>query len=341
MAIERGCCHYDSQRGLRCRHCGEIVKVVVTLCTRRRPMLLETCLEALIAQQLPTAVSMSIVVVENDHSDTCRDLVQTMALRRGAPPLIYHHEPTIGIPFARNRALELALEQNPDWVAITDDDTQPNAGWLANLLAAQMRFDADVVYGRVNYTYPRPLPPFAFPKHEQFYDGQQMERAACNNVMFAAYLIRPEGLCLRFSNHLAHGEDTDFFYRAHNSGARIIHSIHSVVREMVPPERLTLSYQAKRKYYYVASYVDFLRRYRGLRAALRTTLTRLVTHAPAGVVRLAAAPLLLPMSRRRFRKMLLRGTERLTATAGAVAGLLGFRGNPYKYAPAERRTERG
>jgi succinoglycan biosynthesis protein ExoM len=285
---------------------------------------------SLINQRLPPDATMTIVVVENDDAPACWELVQSISLRPDAPRIIYDLERRIGIPIARNRALKLALTQGPDWIAITDDDTRPDPNWLANLLAAQVQYDADVVSGRVEYVHPYPLPPFAFSLAEKYRDGQIVQRASCNNVMFAACLIDDGGMALRFAEHLFHGEDTDFFYRAHKTGAKMIYSTTCIVREEVPPERLTLSYQTRRNYYYAASSVDFIRRYQGRKAALRETLRRLLFHVPIAIFRLAMAPFVLLRGKPRFRKLLLKATRRLAGAMGAVAGLFGFIGNPYK-----------
>jgi succinoglycan biosynthesis protein ExoM len=150
-------------------------------------------------------------------------------------------------------------------------------------------------------------------------------------VLFAGWLIRPrEQAGMRFDERLAHGEDTDFFHRAVQRGARIVYAREPAVFETVPIERATLRFHVGRAYYYAASKSDFHRRHRGTATALAKLLDRLVVKAPVAIARLIAAPLVWPVSEPAFRHLLAKGSVRLVGIAGATAGILGFIGNPYR-----------
>ena len=58
----------------------------------------------------------------------------------------YVHEPAAGVANARNAGMTQATG---GLIAFLDDDEEASPGWLAALIEAQRRFDADVVFGPV------------------------------------------------------------------------------------------------------------------------------------------------------------------------------------------------
>jgi hypothetical protein len=189
-----------------------------------------------------------------------------------------------------------------------------------------------VVYGRREFVVPAAAPFWAMrPEQAAYAEGQKLAYAGTHNVLLAARVIGQDGdAAMRFDERLAHGEDTDFFYRAALQGARIVYSAEPLVLETVLPNRATLSYQTRRAYHYAASRSYFHRRYRGAAIAALKLAGRCVFQAPAAVTQLAIAPLAWPFSQDNFRGLVTKGTGRLAGAAGAAAGLVGFVGNPYQ-----------
>jgi succinoglycan biosynthesis protein ExoM len=293
--------------------------------------MLHHCLQSIGSQIVSPQVEVDIVVVDNEGEPNSLSLVQDFSARCRFP-VHYVHEPRRGIPQARNAALEKIRKIDADWIAFTDDDCWVSPTWLASLLDAAGRHEADVVYGRREFLFPMPLPFWAMrPEQGIHAEGEELPYAATHNVLLAAWLVGPVGHTgMRFDERLAHGEDTDFFHRAAQRGARIVYSAESLVLEAVSPDRATFHYQARRAYHYAASRSYFHRRYKGTaKAALKLTV-RCVFQAPMAVMRLIAAPLVWPFSEDAFRDLLTKGVARLAGAAGAAAGLLGFDGNPYR-----------
>ena len=91
------------------------MNLVLTICTRQRREMLRDCLASVIADSVPDDLSFAVVVVENDERRDCETMVEEIATY--APfPIHYSHEPKLGIPIARNRAVEVALDLGAYWV---------------------------------------------------------------------------------------------------------------------------------------------------------------------------------------------------------------------------------
>lgn len=307
------------------------MRVVVGVCTAKRPRMLSRCLDSIAAQIVAPGVEVHVVVVDNESAPNNRSIAKAFGSR--CPfPVHYIHEPRRGIPQARNAILQKGLDLGADWVAMTDDDCWVSPAWLTGLLEAAARHHADVVYGRREFLFPLPLPFWALPEPvNQVVEGQALPFAATHNVLMAGWLInRCANGGLSFNERLAHGEDTDFFYRAAKRGARIVYSHEPVVIETVSQERATLAYQTRRAYHYAASRCYFHRRHKGFGHATKTLVARWLLQVPVACLRLASAPFVWPISDLVFRSFVVKGMARLAGAIGCAAGLLGFDGNPYR-----------
>ncbi|MEI9963934.1 MAG: glycosyltransferase family 2 protein [Caulobacteraceae bacterium] len=119
------------------------VSVVVPTC--RRPQPLALAVRSVFAQTGVDPAATELVVVDNDPAGSAADAAAVLAAE--APfPLRYVHEPTPGVASARNTGVAAAAA---GLIAFLDDDEEASPGWLAALLQAQARFDADVVFGPV------------------------------------------------------------------------------------------------------------------------------------------------------------------------------------------------
>jgi succinoglycan biosynthesis protein ExoM len=309
------------------------MRVAIGVCTACRPRMLACCLEALGGQAVPEDCDLEIIVADNEPTPANRKAVAAFASR--CPfPVHYVHEPRRGISHARNAVLD-ACEDRFDWIAFTDDDCVPSPDWVSALIEAAGRHAADVVYGRHELVAEEPAPFwFAGGKPSRRGEGQELDVAATHNVLMAGELaglrFRERRVGLRFDTRLAHGEDSDFFWRASRRfGARIVYSARPVVHETVPRHRATLRYQLMRRFHFDASRFYFDRRYRSFSHAAFKCARRLVWQVPLGLLLLAVAPLLSPFNVALFKRVVLTNAGRLVGTAGALVGLAGRNGDPY------------
>lgn len=220
-------------------------RVLIAVCTRRRPQMLAQCLRSLARLQPPPAgMCVQVLVVEND--DDARMRAQVDVVRPAFPwPLDYVQEPRAGLSYARNRALEASLLAGVDWLAFIDDDEQAEPQWLAELCRVAQAYVADVVRGPVRYHYP-PQDRWAHLRETGRKvlapEGQVIKEGATNNVLLNRRLFANDGLGLSFDLRLnfTGGEDKLFFMQAIEAGAKLVFAPEAYVHETVPIERCSL-----------------------------------------------------------------------------------------------------
>jgi hypothetical protein len=278
-----------------------MTSVVVTVCTCRRPHGLQRLLAEL--RDIDAASPFSVVVVENDAGTEGLSICQAMT--RDYPwPLTCVVEPEPGICHARNRAVAEALNQQPDFIAILDDDEWPCRSWLRELTRVQSETGADIIGGPVvpvpadasehwwllarHYGLMRDLPDGT--ACMLYGAGNFLARRSCFEL-----LARPFDPAFNETG----GEDLHFFLRLERLGVQMRWAANAIAYESVPPQRLTRKWLLARQV---------------RRGFLNVRIQRMLDPSrPAEGVRLA----------RSFGVLLRAGLRRLTAAAHAEpAGLL-------------------
>lgn len=158
-----------------------------------------------------------------------------------------------GIPHARNLASRLAVEHDVDFLVYADDDEEPSASWLEELLLCQQETTADVVYGAVE-THLVGVTPFwqsaaslfGYPRYAR---GTRLRHAYTHNVLLKTKVFKAlEGFDERWG--LNGGDDNAFFRRAYAEGSQIVACPESVVSETVGPFRANFGYFCRRSFRY-------------------------------------------------------------------------------------------
>jgi len=220
--------------------------------TQRRPEPLARAVRSTLAQTGVDLAEVELVVVDNDFMASARALVAELAA--DAPfSLVYVHEPEAGVANARNAALAAA---SGELIAFLDDDEEAPDGWLAALIAAQARFDADVVFGPVRARAPEgPLDHRDY--LEQFFSRIGPDKPGLISGYYGcgASLLRRAALPARpgpFSTdrNQTGGEDDDLFGAMRAAGARFAWAPDAWVWEDPAPSRLSLGYAIRRAFVY-------------------------------------------------------------------------------------------
>ncbi|MBZ5614924.1 MAG: glycosyltransferase family 2 protein [Acidobacteriia bacterium] len=226
---------------------GITPNIAVCICTYKRPRLLARTLENLQRQEKDGRFSYSIVVADNDASQSARSAVSEFAAKASIP-IKYCVEPQQNIALARNRALENA---EGEYVAFIDDDEFPTKRWLVRLFDACTNYEVDGALGPVVPEFESRPPQwvvkggfFERPNYETGYKlGWKQTRTG--NVLFRRTIL--EGSEIWFSPEFdTGGEDVDFFRRMTEQGRSFVWCREAVVYEVVPSSRCKRGYLLKR-----------------------------------------------------------------------------------------------
>ncbi len=225
-------------------------RVVVAICTYRRNADLEVLLRALgdCAARVRDHAAVGVAIVDDTASGDARPVADAFAdsFELG---LRYGISGRQNISLARNMVIETALGFG-DWIAMTDDDCEPPAEWLEELLRVQAMTGADAVTGRMVRRAPPGSPqwltdePFFDLGVEVAQDGAEVPAGATFNSLISADWLRlhPD---IRFDPEFGviGGEDMMFYRAARAAGLDIRFAARAFVYENESPARATLGYQ--------------------------------------------------------------------------------------------------
>src|SRR5512139_108565 len=120
-------------------------QISVCICTFKRTELLSRLLMKLERQLTEDLFDYSVVVVDNDRSESARQTVNNCALKSKLS-ISYYVEPEQNIALARNMAVKNA---NGEFIGFIDDDEFPDEQWLLNLYKSISLYNSDGVLGPV------------------------------------------------------------------------------------------------------------------------------------------------------------------------------------------------
>jgi glycosyltransferase involved in cell wall biosynthesis len=220
--------------------------ISVCICTYKRPLLLKRTLESVCSQRTEGIFTISVVVADNDKTESGRAVVEEIASRVSLD-VKYCIEPQQNIAMARNRAVGNATG---DFVAFLDDDEFATGDWLLPLFKTLNEYRVDGVLGPVNPFFETGAPEWVI--KGGFYDrpvhptGMNLEWRQCRtgNVLLKSELFagdeRP------FKPECLSGEDQDFFRRKIEEGKRFAWCHEAPLLEVVPAVRWKRSFLLRR-----------------------------------------------------------------------------------------------
>lgn len=222
--------------------------VSVCVCSRERPKMLSKLIDSFVAMEVPSSLTVSLEVVENDTTSRCKAMVEQYQNHK-THQVNYHHEPRLGIPFARNRCIEIARQNEADYLAFVDDDEWFTEAWLTTIWQyATSQPTGSVIQGSVRSTLPAGAPAHYLPffQRKELATGSSLHMCRTNNVLVPVSLFSEHHLRFDESRPFAGGTDSKLFRKAHALGVPLIYCDEAVVNEDVPAERLRLTWLTKR-----------------------------------------------------------------------------------------------
>jgi glycosyltransferase involved in cell wall biosynthesis len=302
--------------------------VAIAVITFRRPQLLKDLLDSLQAQELPQsqACAVRIVVVDNDAEGSAAEVIAAVA-ENARYPIESAIEPEPGIPFARERSVRLAWDD--DALIFVDDDEVAPPGWLATLLEAWQSTGADVVTGPVEGILPAEAP--AWNRYSDVHSsigrhatGDVLNKAYTNNTLVAQRVYRAVTPAFHPAFRFTGSSDLHFFLRVYQAGFRIVWCEEARIQEDVPASRTTLRWLVRRAF----------------RSGSGDTISRLLIKPGAvSYLRVLAYALArvasafgyglggLVLARRTF---LLKALRRFFSGIGSLAGIVGINHDEYR-----------
>lgn len=227
--------------------------------------MLTNLLESLTAMHHPPLCELFFLVVENDHIPASRMLVDDVRSQFRGSTLHYLLEDRIGIPFARNRAIKYAVEIGADLLAFVDDDEVVDKVWLEELIHAFRKSNALLLGGPVLAG----SPPKNASLRERFIHSaiskrylKKAKRAhslaaigkdlrvtiTTGNWLGSTELFVRHGLLFNEKMRFSGGSDAEFFAQVRHRRLQVRWVSGAIVRETVPLERLSSSYQFRRAF---------------------------------------------------------------------------------------------
>lgn len=303
------------------------MRVAVCIPSYLRPHGLERLLRALerLAFERMEAPEVEVVVVDNDAAASAREVCDRLRPDYRWP-LRYVVEPRRGISFARNSAVEAAQDRS-DFIAFIDDDEEPDAAWLEQLLLTGERFAADVVTGPVERRFEAEVPDwvvgsglFTASHHPT---GEEVALVGTGNALIRSRVFR--GMDRLFDERLAltGGEDTEFFQRVARAGHRIVWSEEALVHEWIPESRTRVPWLLRRSF---RMGITTTQREREQYA----TPTRAALRFLRRTGRFGQEVLRLPLALLRGRGATLKAMQDICYRAGDLAGMTGVRYEEYR-----------
>jgi succinoglycan biosynthesis protein ExoM len=221
--------------------------ICVCVCTYQRPELLRRLLSGLEQQETEGLFDYSIVIVDNDRSESARQTVESYA-RQSKISISYDVEPEQNIALARNKTVENA---EGDFICFIDDDELPDGRWLLQLYKAVICFESDGILGPVLPWFEKEPPGWILKGHffhrPTHYTGHisEWKNARTGNALLNRSLFKKHELWFNpvFGSG---GEDRDFFRRKIEKGHVFVWCNEAPVFETVPPHRWSRTVLLKR-----------------------------------------------------------------------------------------------
>jgi glycosyltransferase involved in cell wall biosynthesis len=288
--------------------------ISVCICTYKRADFLTRLLRDLAKQRVNDRFTFSIIVADNDSSESAR--AQVAEFRRSSDIEIWYCvEPRQNIALTRNKAIE---NSRGEFIAFIDDDEFPAEDWLITLFEVCEQHNVAGVLGPVKRHFDEAPPTWIvagdFYERPTYPTGTRVEWPAgrTGNLLFRREILNN---CEEpFRPEFRAGEDKDFFRRMIERGYTFIWCDEAVAFEVVPPSRWKRGYMLRK-------------------ALLRGQIT--VVHPTFGAkdvcksliavpVYLVVLPFTLLLGHHRFMKLLVSLFDHL----GSLLAVLGF--NPIK-----------
>lgn len=307
-------------------------KIIINICTFKRPEMLKSCLDSLMLQPLPADWVVEVLIVDNDADESAKTIIESYQTK-SAFPIHYFCEQNQGIPFARNRGCQESLAKNADWILFMDDDETADPNWFMAYHNAMEKYQGDVYSGPVRYIFPDDYADWLGNKGDtETPDGTLKKRASTNNALVRKNVFEPNGYNLAFDIDMTFtgGSDTDFFIRYEKMGGKIIHVRNAMVAEDVIANRLTIAWRLSRQYRSSTNRVYVNKKIMGASRAILLALKEFFRHSLEGSIGLLISPVFIIKGKNIFKRKYYHALRHIAKGIGSLTGIFNMQPEPYK-----------
>jgi succinoglycan biosynthesis protein ExoM len=265
--------------------------VAIAIPTFRRPKGLELLLQSLAA--LKTDHIVTVVIGDNDpHKHEGFDLASRLRESGFRWPL---HPSVIeprGISQVRNALVDSCLKLDAvEFIIMLDDDEIAEPAWLDEMISVQAATQADIVGGRVNRQFEKPIPSWAenisllAPKSRGGSGIVELVDSTANILFTRSCLEKAAKPLFDPGFALSGGGDKEALTRLKRAGNRFAWAEEAIVSECIPETRVTEQWVLQRAFRIGNSDMRVLMRHAKSRADILAELLKafaVFAWAPAG-----------------------------------------------------------
>lgn len=223
--------------------------VSVIVPTYKRPKGIERALKSL-CEQTVKGRAIEIVVADNDPAGSARVFVEAFA-KECSHDVIYKHVPNPGVSNARNGGLSAARGR---FIAFLDDDMDALPGWVEELVAASLKYEAGLVFGPAIAEMPDesdPHNPYMIPFFSRTTDapeGYIRETFGTGGCLVDLSICNIPSPAFDAQYNETGGEDDAFFHHLITHGSKVAWAPKAKSWEIVPAKRAVPEYMWKRNF---------------------------------------------------------------------------------------------
>ncbi|PEA37634.1 hypothetical protein CON45_17550 [Priestia megaterium] len=237
----------------------KLKKIAICVCTYKRVNLLDKLINSLIVarevfitNRNEEDFNVQVIIVDNDPEMSAESKVNYFM--KDNPFINYYCESKSGLVMARNKCLEIGINNEYDYLAFIDDDEYVDKNWLDCMYKSLITTGAHIVFGKVETVYPPGCEEWiikgGFFDKLQYADGTKNIISATANVLLDVSIVRKEKEYFDLTFNTTGGEDTYLFKSYLKKGYQSVWCQSGIVYDLVAVERL------KEKYIYLRAYTS-------------------------------------------------------------------------------------
>lgn len=226
---------------------SEGISVIVP--TYKRPIGVKTALKSL-CEQVVDGRCVEVIITDNDPEGSARKFVEEFA-KICAHHVTYIHVPDPGVSNARNGGLSVARGR---FIAFLDDDMEALPGWLEELVAASLKYEAGLVFGPANALMPEkdnPHNPYMIPffsRTTNALEGYITNTFGTGGCLVDLSICNIPSPAFDPQYNETGGEDDAFFHHLISHGSKIAWAPKAKSWEIVPASRAAPEYIWQRSF---------------------------------------------------------------------------------------------